>query len=225
MYILLTINKLLVMLVILSKPLNHTLKKLQICKVLHLHCKSGLDASFRRAILVNMANVLETIFESAGNDIRQATLYDFSTIKLSAPRFGGLTTLYRIWNTLRGDAIAPDASHFASNCLAIMDSRLTMTLIDVSNPNPWWFRFLGKHSLGGTRVTEGDADDFLKDVPCPMTSRALIRTCMKIRETRQPVYNEISKTTLGGDYQLLQLSLPLFTEDAVSGVILGTRKL
>jgi hypothetical protein len=174
---------------------------------------------------VSMANVLETYFESSGSDTRQSTTYDVSTINASESEFSGLATLYNVWNVLRGDAIAPDASDFATHSLAIMDSQLTISLLDVSDPNPWRFHYLRRSGAGGSNAANSMPSDLLKDIPCPMRSRALIRTCMKIRETRQPAYHEISKSNRGDVQQFMQLCLPLVTDGAVSRIILGTRKL
>ena len=166
---------------------------------------------FATVCLVIMANVLETIFESAGNDTYQVTTYQFSTFNSSETGFGGLTVLYNVWNALRGDAIAPDSTQFTARRLAIMDSQLTTTFIDVSDPNPWRYKIVHEHSLSRSNPEHRLPNGYLKDIACPMRSRVLIRTCMEIRETRQPAYHEISTRIRGDGAQFMQLSLPLET--------------
>ncbi|MBL4721185.1 MAG: hypothetical protein JKY20_08665 [Alphaproteobacteria bacterium] len=172
-----------------------------------------------------MYPILATTLDSIGNLTRQVTAYKLSVFPEIEPLHGGLSVLFNLWTVLRRDADMPDAPEFSSHRLAIMAPGLKVTLIDVSDPNPWRFKIITEHGLVGTRDNKLVPGQYLVDIACNLRSRALMRDCMNVRETRRPSYQEVSTKIQGVQRRFMQLTLPLKIDETTTTIVIGTRKI
>ena len=171
-----------------------------------------------------MYPILETKLDSIGNLTRQVTAYKLSVFPEIEPLHSGLSVLFNLWNVLRRDADMPSVQAFSSHRLSIMASGLKVTFIDVSDPNPWRFKIITKHGLIGISSNKPEPDQYLVDITCNLRSRALMRDCMNVRETRQPSYQEVSTQIQGVHRRFMQLAFPLKIDEATAIIVIGTRK-
>ena len=156
---------------------------------------------------------LETSFETAGANLQRRALFSLNDFAEREPMTSMLRVALNCWTALGGPERVPRKDAFLDDRIAPLYDHGNVSLIDVSDPNPWNFVIvrhsphripqLGK-ALENTRVS---------DYPCPMSARALMTEYFLARQYGEPLYHEIEQVIFGYARHYTRLLLPLAGDD------------
>lgn len=171
-----------------------------------------------------MPQSIETSFETAAGNLRQVVQYEFSSFSQTEPANSVLLSLYNIWDLLRSDNEMPRAEAFESNKLNILGNNDHISLLDVSDPNPWNIRNVTPTRLFRNSTDLIINDAFVRDLPVSMHARATMRECLKAQQAETPLYHELFMNFSGETQHFMQLTLPLSNAGGVvSHLLIGAR--
>ncbi len=167
---------------------------------------------------------LETSFETAGSNLQRRALFSLGDLAEREPMTSVLRVMLNCWTALGGPKRIPREEEFLDDRIAPLFNKGHVSLIDVSDPNPWNFVILKHSSHRIPQLGKRLENTRVSDYPCPMSARALMTEYFLARQYGEPLYHEIEQVIFGYARHYTRLLLPLAgAEGSISTIFVARR--
>lgn len=175
---------------------------------------------------MNTEQPLESSFETAGENVQRREMYSQRGFLDTEPDDSLTRHIFQAWRDGCHEGSPPLAAPFLDAHVLGSAHKDNLSLVDVINANPWKFVVKWHYEKFNDGTDRPFTNKQIVDLPCMMYARALMNEYVLVRESRQPLFQEIDQVILGRLHHYRRVILPLANSNSeICNLVVAVRTL